>query len=254
MSGSDVVDLHVTARGVLAAERRTAVDAATGARIDRSTLPADVVAALDAARRLAEQVLAGDNAVVVRGGLVGNDPVLPVIDLDFLEDDAVYIEEAVDALARAEALGWPSVASEVREYLERHAVCDEETGHWSVRPPQVRDWVRESFTAGVRRHFQFPPSTWRVRRRAARRWDIVVGGPGESGTAETFMTKREATAALESGRYAYRRIWEDTDAWYRGEPSDPRNRPLEPWELEVVAEVRRELEQASMAASGADDE
>lgn len=246
---SDVVDLHVTARGVIAAERRTAVDARTGERIDRSALPDEVVAALDAAVRLAQQVLDGDNAVLVQGGLVTNSPALPVVNLEFLEDDDVCIEEAAQALDRAEALGWSSVAEEVRAYLERHARLDPETGQWLRR--EVGFYERESFKQAVQRHFQYPPSTWRVRKRGTRSWGIVIGGPDGEGTADTFTTKRDATAALDTGRHPYRRIWEDSDAWYRGDLSDPRNRPLKPWEREVVAQVQRELEEASAATSGA---
>lgn len=253
MSISDVVDLHVTARGVLAAERRTAVDASTGARIDRSGLPAEVVAALDAAVRLAQQVLDGDNAILVRGGLVTNDPVLPVVNLEFLEDDDVCIEEATEALDRATALGWPTVAAEVREYLERHAVCDEETGHWSPRP-RVRESVREAFTEAVRTHFRFPPSTWTVQKRGPRSWDIMVGPEGERHSVESFTTKRAAALALATREHSFRRAWEARDRWYLGTSRDHRERPLEPWEREVVVGVRRELADAAEATSGADDE
>lgn len=132
MSTSNNVDLHITARGVIAAERRT----------DRAHLPAEAAAALDAAVRLAQQVLDGDNAVLVRGGVVANDPVLPVIDLDFLNDDC-HITPAVRALETATALGWASVADEVRAYLQRYANFDPETEQWTRR-----GWATEESEKG----------------------------------------------------------------------------------------------------------
>ena len=61
----------------------------------------------------------GDPYVIVRGGLVANDPALPVIDLDVLEADAPSAQDAEYARERADlarSLGLNDIADELDQF------------------------------------------------------------------------------------------------------------------------------------------
>lgn len=129
-------DVHITARGVRSALWAAGINRETGETPTGERLPDEVTAVLRAAEQLVEQVLAGDNAVLVRGGTVQNDPFIPVLDLDFLREPCDGDETANTAHAvrcTALALGWASVADEIEEWLHRHATYDPETDLWTTK-------------------------------------------------------------------------------------------------------------------------
>ncbi len=74
---------------------------------------------------------AGEPYVLVEGGLVQNNPLLPVFDLDVLETDFItvhdvdYAEELAD---RARAHGLRDIATELDRFVAEHADLRDEPG------------------------------------------------------------------------------------------------------------------------------
>lgn len=89
-----------------------------------------------------------------------------------------------------------------------------------------------SFEKSARYHFATPPSGWTVEKRDARRW-VTVNQFGD--TVNTYPTKKAATEDLATSPYA--RIWRETDAWYRGRPTSPRDRALTAEETAVIESI-----------------
>lgn len=98
----------------------------------------------------------------------------------------------------------------------------------------------EATERAIRDHFAFPPNTWNVVKVQDRVWTIAppFGEPGAG--YDRFTTKREATHALLHHKSWGERIYWGRDAWYRETSNDPRNRPLEDWEREIVARYATE--------------
>ena len=70
----------------------------------------------------------GDPYVIVRGGLVTNDPALPVIDLDVLDSDAPFPEDAAYAREQASLarrLGLADIADELDQFAADNEGADD---------------------------------------------------------------------------------------------------------------------------------
>ena len=63
-----------------------------------------------------------DPFVIVEGGMVQNDPTIPVFDLDVFEcgtEDDVALEDVRQMMARAETVGLGAIVERCRAWLER---------------------------------------------------------------------------------------------------------------------------------------
>lgn len=107
----------------------------------------------------------------------------------------------------------------------------------------VRESIRDSFRRSVTAHYTDNPGTWVVAKVSARNW--IVRPIHDSYAIDHFTTLKAARESLANRNAGYQRIWWSHDRWYLGVDDDPRSRALQPWEQEIIAEVR--------AALGVDD-
>lgn len=103
----------------------------------------------------------------------------------------------------------------------------------------VRESIREGFRRSVTLHYTDNPGTWVVDKIAARTW--VLRPAHDVYPIDRFTTRKAAQTALGDRRSTCQHLWWSHDRWYLGVDDDPRSRALEPWEKDIVAQVRRDL-------------
>lgn len=100
-----------------AADDLTALATQLKAAVDALPAPAREAAAelLAAATATVTSLESGSNLIIVRGGIVDSDPILPVVYLDWSDDEAGRRAEAEDAIPTLPQYGWDETADLLRE-------------------------------------------------------------------------------------------------------------------------------------------
>ncbi|GAB36326.1 hypothetical protein [Gordonia otitidis] len=103
----------------------------------------------------------------------------------------------------------------------------------------VRESIRDGFRRSVTAHYTDNPGTWVIAKMSARAW--IVRPIHDSYAIDHFTTLKAARESLSNPKAGSQRIWWSHERWYLGVDDDPRSRALQPWEQEIIAEVRETL-------------
>ncbi|WP_069164559.1 hypothetical protein [Nocardia altamirensis] len=93
----------------------------------------------------------------------------------------------------------------------------------------------QAFENAARQYLLHPPTEWTVKRVTERRWDVV---DLRGATIATRTTRKAARAAIDDG--PERRVWDQNREWYLSQSRDPRNRPLNAEEKNIVTRILAE--------------